>query len=544
MSVSEDKICSANIINSIGAGICLVDRNFQIIRANNNYAKWFGSPRQIQGKNCYSIFEHRQHICRGCPALKVFKTGQIYRARKIGFSKDGKKHYYQLTVSPIKDSQKQVKFALELIQEISSTIVKKQDSSETINKLKRMYRHLSLINEKLCLHLKRLKDMIGNLSAHKYTLERKYRRKVNKLLALKQELRDIFKINRTLSSGLDLKKIYSLITRYTCELMRTDACVLRLIDGSRNTLVVNSGHCISDAFIKKIPILREGEGISCRVLKTKKPLAVYDVDKDSRIKHKELIRKEGFKSILSVPVMFNNKILGVISTYSKKARHFSRDETEVLSIFAYQIAMAVQESRHYEDIHISYFNAMHALVLALEVRDPYTRGHTERVTKYALDIARALHLSGNELEILRYAGEVHDVGKISIPDFILNKPGKLTTAERAVIQLHPIKGAEMLEPLDFLKSALPIVRHHHEKYDGTGYPDGLAKEDIPLMARIMACADAFDAMTSERPYRSRSLTVEEAIQELKAKAGTQFDPFISHLFIKIIRTQPHLKKPH
>jgi HD-GYP domain-containing protein (c-di-GMP phosphodiesterase class II) len=146
-----------------------------------------------------------------------------------------------------------------------------------------------------------------------------------------------------------------------------------------------------------------------------------------------------------------------------------------------------------------------------------------------------------ELEILRYAGEVHDVGKISIPDFILNKPGRLTPAERAIIELHPVKGAEMLEPLEFLKSALPIVRHHHERYDGTGYPDGLERDKIPVMARILACADAFDAMTSDRPYRSRKLTVEEALAEIKINSGSQFDPHIANLFVKTLNTQHSLK---
>ena len=139
------------------------------------------------------------------------------------------------------------------------------------------------------------------------------------------------------------------------------------------------------------------------------------------------------------------------------------------------------------------------------------------------------------MEVLRYAAEVHDVGKISIPDVILNKPGRLNPAERAMIELHPVKGVEILEPLEFLKSALPAVRHHHERYDGTGYPDGLDKEKIPLMARILACADAFDAMTSDRPYRREKLTTEEAITEIKNNSGSQFDPYIASLFIKLLR---------
>jgi HD-GYP domain-containing protein (c-di-GMP phosphodiesterase class II) len=144
-------------------------------------------------------------------------------------------------------------------------------------------------------------------------------------------------------------------------------------------------------------------------------------------------------------------------------------------------------------------------------------------------------LSESEIEILRYAGEVHDVGKIAISDLILSKPGKLTPAERATIEVHPIRGAEMLEPLQFLKAAIPLVRHHHERYDGRGYPDGLEKERIPVMARIMACADAFDAMTSDRPYRKSKMSIKDALLEIKKNMGTQFDPKVARVFIRIIK---------
>jgi HD-GYP domain-containing protein (c-di-GMP phosphodiesterase class II) len=305
--------------------------------------------------------------------------------------------------------------------------------------------------------------------------------------------------------------------------------------------VAKGGYGINGYSIKKIP--RLGDGLYGRVIRTRKPTAIYDIDKDLKVKDRESIKleKDVFRSLVSVPVIFQDRVLGVISAYSKKLRHFKDEEIEVLSIFASHVAIAIQESRYYEDLHTNYFNTMHTLVLAIEARDPYTRGHTERVTKYALEVARVLNMPHRELEILRYAGEVHDVGKISVPDSILNKPGILTRAERAIVEIHPIKGVEMLEPLEFLRPALPIVKHHHERYDGTGYPDGLEKEKIPLMSRILACADAFDAMTSERPYRREKLSIEEALAEIKNNAGSQFDPHITYLFIKTIRAQNPLK---
>lgn len=537
----NNKVHFQDIIQGIGAGLCLLDKNFRILWINKCQSDWVGLPHDICGKYCYSIFEHRKHICLGCPALRVFRTGKVQQAKRIGFTKNGQKRYYQLTVSPIKDNHNKVVYALELIQDITDSVIQKRQKCKVDRKLKKMYSHLSSVNNRLRHNIQKLKAITHNLINYKSSLRQKYNHKKNELTKIKEELQDIFKINHVLSASVNLEKVFSLITRLTCELMLTDACILRLLDEQKKALVVNSSYCISGAYLKKVHMLNLGDSISGRVAHTRRPIAVYDIDKDPRIMHQELLRKEGVKSALSIPILFHDKLLGVISTFSKKPRHFSKEEIEVLSIFASQVAMALQESKLYEDIHLNYFNTVHALVLAMEARDPYTRGHTERVTKYALDTAKRLNMPQEELEILRYGGEVHDIGKISIPDFILGKPGKLTSAERAVIELHPVKGAEMLEPLEFLRPALPVVRYHHERYDGTGYPDGLEKEKIPVMARILACADAFDAMTSERPYRRRRLSIEEAIAEIKNNLGSQFDPNIARLFIKTIQARAPLK---
>jgi PAS domain S-box-containing protein len=535
------KICSEDIVNGIGAGLVLLDNNFRIIWINKIQSDWFGLPQDICNKHCYKIFEHRNHICRGCPALKVFKTGRTHTAQRIGYTKDGRKRYYQLTVSPVKDNQNKVTFALELVQDITRKTIQERLNSKITRKLKQMYTHFSSVNRRLRGNIQRVRELTGNLSGTKRILEKKYRKKNNELALIKEELQDIFKVNRVLSSSVDFEKITSLITRITCELMHTNACVLRLIDMQKKMLCVNAGYGIDEALMAKLPILKFGESIGGKVAYLKKPLVVYDIEKDSRLKNPEILKKAGFRSLLCVPVLYQKKIMGVITTLSKKRHYFSEEEIEVLSIFASQVATAIQESKHYDDIHLNYFNTIHALVLAIEARDPYIRGHTERVTRYALETARSLNMQRTELEILRYAAEVHDVGKISIPDFILSKPGKLTSAERVMIELHPALGAEILEPLDFLSPAIPIVRHHHERYDGTGYPDGLGREKIPLLSRILACADAFDAMTQDRPYRRRKLTIEEALTEIKNNAGSQFDPSIAHLFIKVIHRSPSLK---
>jgi response regulator RpfG family c-di-GMP phosphodiesterase len=179
-------------------------------------------------------------------------------------------------------------------------------------------------------------------------------------------------------------------------------------------------------------------------------------------------------------------------------------------------------------------NVLRTMVNVLEQRDSYTAGHSRRVTEIAMAIAARLDLSEEDVKTLRLAGMIHDVGKIGIEDTILRKPGRLTDEEFAAIRTHPERGVQIIEPLDFLKGALPIVRHHHECFDGGGYPAGLKGEAIPLGARIVAIADTYDAITSSRAYR-RARGQDAALSEIERCSGTQFDPDLASLFVEICR---------
>jgi putative nucleotidyltransferase with HDIG domain len=189
--------------------------------------------------------------------------------------------------------------------------------------------------------------------------------------------------------------------------------------------------------------------------------------------------------------------------------------------------------RLYSQLQRSYLGTITSLYFALEAKDQYTRGHSERVFHYSLHMGRELDLSLEDMVSLKYAALLHDLGKIGIPDSILLKPGKLTPQEYATIRNHPSVGASILEPIQFLRQVKDIIRHHHEHYDGNGYPDGLRAEDIRIQDRIIAVADAFDAMRSDRPYRE-ARTREDALEELQRFAGSQFCPHCVEAFNRVI----------
>ncbi len=191
-------------------------------------------------------------------------------------------------------------------------------------------------------------------------------------------------------------------------------------------------------------------------------------------------------------------------------------------------------SRLYEDLRATYLRTVLALAQAIDARDHYTHSHSEKVAQYAVGIAREMKLNFKDVEAVQEAGQLHDIGKIGIPDTILTKPSSLTPEEWKIIKTHPFTGAQILEPLTFLADVIELVRQHQEHYDGQGYPAGLKGEEILVGARIIHLADAYDSMISARSYRTVPFSKGAAIAEIKDKSGTQFDPAVVNAFLKIV----------
>lgn len=203
-------------------------------------------------------------------------------------------------------------------------------------------------------------------------------------------------------------------------------------------------------------------------------------------------------------------------------------------LFFIPLMAARYSFQRYFEIRQIYLSTIEAMVRSIEARDPYTSGHSVVVREYALAVAKKMKLSDADLEKLEYVALLHDVGKLAVPDSVLLKKSKLTPEEYGLIMQHPVVGASIIGEVTFLGDAVAAVRHHHEWFNGKGYPDGLAREEIPLSARILAVCDAFDAMTSERPYK-RAYTFEEGVEELHRCSGSQFDPVVVRSFLEVVK---------
>jgi putative nucleotidyltransferase with HDIG domain len=205
-------------------------------------------------------------------------------------------------------------------------------------------------------------------------------------------------------------------------------------------------------------------------------------------------------------------------------------------LFFFPLILARRSFELYTKMRKVYLETIRALAAAIDAKDPYTKGHSERVAETSVALAQELNLSDRDIENIEYTALLHDIGKIGIADNILGKNSSLTKKEFGKIKKHTIMGAKIIEPVDFLKNSYKAIYHHHEKYNGKGYPDGLKSEDIPLSARIIAVADAYDAMGSDRPYRKK-LNHNKILRELKEQSGKQFDPEVVKVLISVLEIE-------
>lgn len=354
------------------------------------------------------------------------------------------------------------------------------------------------------------------------------KKNVESLSKIIKELTLLYDIGEELSSTINLDLLFSKILMYLSQTFGYERAGILLRDPERPCLRIKATTRPFPDW-KQYKKIRLDQGITGRVASTGKPHLSNNVRKDKY--YITFDRKS--RSEITVPIIIGETVIGVINVESYKPGAFDNDDMRILTLIARQAAIAIENSRLYESLEESYLDTIKALVSAMEAKDLYTRGHSERVRRYAMRIARQLDLNEKQLKELNYAGYLHDIGKIGIKDTLLCKVEPLTKEEYELIKQHPEIGNGILKDIKHLSSTCAIIRCEHERYDGNGYPSGLKKNEIPIGARVIAVADAYDAMTTDRPYR-KAITKRQAIGILRAESAKQFDPTVVKAFLKVL----------
>jgi len=354
-----------------------------------------------------------------------------------------------------------------------------------------------------------------------------------------KEFSALYEIGKFITSTLHLDEVLALITKKAANIMDASACSLRLLDKSGHELLLRSSYGFANKKIQKIKkSLKIGESIAGRVVKNGRPYIINDLRNEKKYKYPHYVTQSGLRSLVTVPLVQKDKIIGVLSIYNPKIGKYKPEDVKLLAMFASQAAIAIENAKLFEQAQTGYLNTIKTLSNIIDAKDSQTFGHSERVMEHCMDIAHALRLPEEQKEVLKYAGLLHDIGKIGIDVGILRKPSKLTREEWKVMAMHPVVGSGIVEQIGFLDDLAPIILHHHERYDGKGYPSKLKKEKIPLGARILSVVDAYESMVSDRPYR-KALSYKKIRQELLEGAGTQFDPNIVKIFFKVLGKKKH-----
>ena len=344
------------------------------------------------------------------------------------------------------------------------------------------------------------------------------------------KLKTLMELAALINSSLDPREIRERAIQAATTLMDAETGSLLLIDQETGELFFEVALGEKGTLIKEIR-LRQGEGIAGWVAEKGEGVIVPDVQNDSRF-YSNADKKSSFvtRSMIAAPLQVKGKTLGVLEAMNKRHGAFEEEDLELFLSLANLVAPAIENAYLYQELKQTFHGTALALAEALEKRDNYTGGHTRRVRDYSMSIGESLGLERDQMDQLLLSAILHDIGKIGVQDDILRKEGPLTREEANVMGQHTRIGADILAYVRALSGIVPGVLSHHEKYDGSGYPEGIGGESIHLNARIIAVADTFDAMTTDRPYR-KALSPETAMSELKKCSGTQFDPVIVAAFI-------------
>jgi len=347
-----------------------------------------------------------------------------------------------------------------------------------------------------------------------------------------EALVNLDKAGRLIVAEMDIGRVFDLIVSVARELFDADACSLMLLQGKEEIFRIVSSYGLSDEFRASHYItLDEARLVMDKIYKGK-PMFITNLA-DLINRDRELMKREGIVSVLSVPILIDEEIYGILNLYSKKEIRYDEESFDILEAFALEVSIAIKNAELYEKAVRTTSSIIKVLSELESQKDSYTLNHSENVARLAVRIGIKMGLSEDEIDALYKAGLLHDIGKVIVEKKILRKPGPLGEEERKEMEEHPVIGARIISHIKGLEKASEIVLHHHERYDGKGYPDRLKGNEIPLCSRILTVADSIEAMISERPYRP-SMSIEQIIEELKREKGKQFDPKVVDVAIDLL----------
>ena len=365
------------------------------------------------------------------------------------------------------------------------------------------------------------------------------------LMAMKEKIQQmelLTQVSSILNSSLDPEDVREKTLEVTCEFLKCETASLLLVDSEKAELYWDTALGETGKALKKnlrLPI--NDRSIAGSVAMSGESLLINDVEKDPR-HFKKATEKSSFqvKSMLCVPLRNKGKVVGVlqalnklhkISSASKFSEGFQQEDLQLLETLSHPVSIAVENSKLYTSLKRGFYDTVEALAESIEKKDHYTGGHTKRVVHFSLCVAKYMDLTPEEFEQVKLGALLNDVGKIGVDDKILKKQAPLDPEEWKVMRKHPELGFDIMKRVESLKDVMGGMRFHHERWDGKGYPLGLKGEEIPLIARIIAVADAYDAMVSTRPYR-KGLPAKIAYEEILKYKGIQFDPHVVDAFIQ------------
>ncbi len=349
-------------------------------------------------------------------------------------------------------------------------------------------------------------------------------------------LSSLYKMGLAVNSTMDLHQLFNLLLHKAISSLNGSIGYILLLDKNRNSLRIGDVVGLNNPdFDRDMTIELTRGGVSNWVIENREPILIRKIEDSrdfSRMSHLGFARE----TVICAPLFVQDEVFGTLTIANRPdGATFKDEDMEMLSTIAAQASVAIKNARLYEEQQTTYLNTVHALVTAIEASDPYTRGHSERVTRYSLALARQLQLPEPSLKDLEQAAILHDIGKIGIDDSLLHKVDELSLNDIDRLRQHPMIGMRILEPIQFMTRVREIIGQHHERFDGQGYPLGLPGDKLLFESRILAVADSYDAMTSDRPYR-KALPQEVAIKELEQHRGTQFDPRVVAAFTELINS--------